>query len=349
MLYPAWRFSNSFARVTFPSLPLLKCVAAACITVACGAGAVAQSSSSDAGSISGTVLLDGGHGPASQVTVSLRSSSQQVVRRVLTDYDGRFQVAGLPNGDYEVVVEEPGCQSDLAVAKVNGAVANVEMHMKPFKPAESVASRYAVSVRELKMPDKARSEYQKGLDGIAHSDFADSLRHFNKAVEAFPSYYEAFNFIGIAEMKLGELEKAMQAFQRSIDLSEGRYAAALFGMGYTSYLQGKLQEAEGVLRRGLEVDSSSPEGYFYLGTTLFLENRIEEAEKSAREALLRKPDYAAAYIVLANVYGRRHEFREQLQALDAYLKLTPDGPSAARVKEVREVTVGILAGLKPAN
>jgi tetratricopeptide (TPR) repeat protein len=283
------------------------------------------------------------------VTVSLRSSSHQVVRRVLTDYDGRFQVIGLPNGEYEVVVEEPGCESDRAVAKVDGSVVNVEMHLKQPKPTERAASRYLVSVRELKMPDRARSEYEKGLDEMAHNDFAEGLRHFTKATEAFPSYYEAFNFIGIAEMKLGELEKAVQAFQRSIDLSEGRYAAALFGMGYTSYLQGKLKEAEDTLRRGLDIDGSSPDGYFYLGMTLFLENHIEEAEKSAREALLCKPDYAAAYIVLANVYGRRHEFHEQLQALDTYLKLTPNGPSAARVKEVRQVTLGILAGLKPAN
>jgi len=294
-------------------------------------------------------VLDGGNGPASQVTVSLRSSSQQVVRRVLTDYDGRFQMGGLSNGEYEVVVEEPGYESDRAVARVSGSVASVELHMRQFKPAENVASRYAVSVRELKMPDKARSEYQKGLDGIAHNDFAESLRHFTKAVEAFPNYYEAFNFIAIAEMKLGELEKAIQAFQKSIDLSEGRYASALFGMGYTFYLQGKLKDAEDILRRGLDIDGSSPDGYFYLGMTLFLENHIEEAERSAREALFCKPDYAAAYIVLANVYGRRHEFREQLQALDTYLKLSPNGPSAARVKEVRQVTLGILAGLKPAN
>jgi len=328
---------------------LAKCVAVAWIVALCTPAAPAQGSSNDAGGISGKVLLDGGHGPASQVTVSLLSSSHQVVRRVLTDYDGGFQVAGLPNGEYEVVVEEPGCESDRAVAKVNGSIASVEVHIKQSKPAENVPNRYAVSVRELQMPNKARSEYQKGLDGIAHNDFAESLRHFTKATQAFPNYYEAFNFIGIAKMKLGELEEAIQAFQRSIDLSGGRYAAALFGMGYTSYLQGKLKEAENTLRRGLDIDGSSPDGHFYLGMTLFLENRVEEAEKSAREALLCEPDYAAAYIVLANVYGRRHQFHEQLQALDTYLQLSPNGPSAARVKEVRQVTLGILAGLKSAN
>src|SRR2546430_11093245 len=34
-------------------------------------------------------------------------------------------------------------------------------------------------------------------------------------------------------------------------------------------------------------------------------NRPEDAEKSAREALLRKPGFARAYLVLADVHGRR--------------------------------------------
>jgi len=57
---------------------------------------------------------------------------------------------------------------------------------------------------------------------------------------------------------------------------------------------------------------------------------------------LRKPGFAWAYLVLADVHGRRGEYARQLQNLDAYLKLEPDGPASQRVREVREVVQRIV-------
>jgi hypothetical protein len=67
---------------------------------------------------------------------------------------------------------------------------------------------------------------------------------------------------------------------------------------------------------------------------LFHLNRLEEAEKSAREPLLRKPGFAWAYLMLADVHGRRGEYGMQLHDLDAYLKLEPKGPASKQVREV---------------
>jgi len=76
-------------------------------------------------------------------------------------------------------------------------------------------------------------------------------------------------------------------------------------------------------------------------------NRLDEAERSAREALLRKPNFAQAYLVLSDACGHRHEYREQLQDLDAYLKLEPNGAESEHVRKAREVVLRILAKLHP--
>lgn len=52
---------------------------------------------------------------------------------------------------------------------------------------------------------------------------------------------------------------------------------------------------------------------------------------------MRKPGFAWAYLVQADVHGRRGEYGMQLRDLDAYLKLEPDGPASKRAREVREV------------
>jgi hypothetical protein len=48
------------------------------------------------------------------------------------------------------------------------------------------------------------------------------------AANAFPNYYEAYYSIGVADLKLGRDTEAQQAFQKSIELSEGRYAPPQF-------------------------------------------------------------------------------------------------------------------------
>jgi tetratricopeptide (TPR) repeat protein len=102
-----------------------------------------------------------------------------------------------------------------------------------------------------------------------------------------------------------------------------------------------------VIRRGLEVDESLPNGYAMLGMTLLRLDRLEEAERSAHEVLLRNPNLGLAYLVLADVHVRRGEYWMQLRELDAYLKLDPTGPASVRVHQAREVALRMLGQPQP--
>jgi cytochrome c-type biogenesis protein CcmH/NrfG len=102
-----------------------------------------------------------------------------------------------------------------------------------------------------------------------------------------------------------------------------------------------------MVRRGLEKDGSSPQAYFILGVAQLRLNRLDEAESSAREALLRNPKFAEAFLLLSDVGGRRHEYRTQLQGLDTYLKLEPHGSENERVRRARELVLGLVARTRP--
>jgi len=311
--------------------------------------AKAQASSVGAtdGVISGTVLSKLDERPVEQAAVSVRSHSLGVFRSILTDYDGRFEVRGLSPGTYEVEVEQPGYESLQTKAQFEGSPVKLVLHLMASKISQPFRNNNMVSVQELKVPDKARNEYRKGLECMGKNDAAGSLGHFAKATQAYPGYFEAFYHMGAVETKLGRLTEAREAFQTAIDLSGGKYAWAEFGFGYVLYLQGKTDEAEAVLRRGLEVDENSPDGYTILGMTLLRLNRLEEAEKCARQALLHKPSFSQAYLVLADVYAHRREFRAQLQNLDAYLQLEPNGAASDLVHHAREVALRMVGEPKP--
>jgi tetratricopeptide (TPR) repeat protein len=300
------------------------------------------------GEISGTVLLEANKQPASQVAVSLRSRAAGIVRSVLTDLEGHFKVRNLPHGTYDIAVDEQGYESAQTSTELNGPSSNLVMYLKS-KSGSIRQDQYTVSVSELKIPGKAREELRRGLDRVAKNDTAGGLRHFIKATQTFPGYFEAYYHVGVAEMTLGRTDEALRAFQTAIDLSGGRYALAEFGYGYLLCQQGKPAEAEKIIRRGLEVEDASPEGYVILGETLKQLNRLDEAEKSAQEALLRNPNYPGAYLVLSDVAESRRDYQAEVRYLDTYLKLRPNGPSNAQVRQVREAAQRMLAASLPQN
>jgi len=300
------------------------------------------------GVIFGTAYLPGGE-PASQVPLSLKSHNAGIFRSILTDYEGHFEFRGLPSGTYEFSIEEQGYEPYRSTAEFDGSSLKVDLHLSALSSPPVPANAYTISARELKIPSNAHNEFNKGLERLAKKDENGSLSHFMKAVKLFPGYFEALYHQGIVQTNLGQLEKAMQAFQKAVVLSGGRYARAMFGIGYLHYLQGDEAEAETTVRRGLEVDPNSPDGYVILGMTLLHLNRLDEAEKSAREALLRDPNTANAYLILADSSARRENYLEQIQDLDAYLRLDPNGAASKRAHEVRDVAQKLLNNSRPQN
>jgi tetratricopeptide (TPR) repeat protein len=307
-------------------------------------GARAQVSNFDSGDgeISGTVLLDASKRPASHVAISLKSRVAGIFRSVLTDLEGRFRVQNLPRGTYEIAVDEEGYEAAQTSAQLDGPSSKLVLYLKS-KSGAIRQSAYTVSVRELKIPGKARDEFEKGLERLGKNDPAGSLRHFTKATQAFPGYFEAYYNIGVANAALGLFDEAMRAFQTSIDLSGGRYALAQFGYGYLLCQQGKAAEAEKIVRKGLEVEDVAPEGYVILSEALVQLNRPDEAEKSAREALLRNPGFAGTYLVLADVAASKDDYRTEAADLDIYLRLQPNGPWSEQARHHREVALRMLA------
>ena len=162
------------------------------------------------------------------------------------------------------------------------------------------------------------------------------MPHFQRAISEFAGYYEAYDRMGAADLKLWRVPEAELAFRKSIELSGGRYAHPLFALGAILDDQEKFAEAETVIRRGLDLDPDSWTGHYYLGLALFGLNRLEEAEKSIHEALLQKTDFPEAHLLLADIHSRERDYRSLLSDLNEYLKLAPNGPASGWAKALLE-------------
>jgi hypothetical protein len=167
--------------------------------------------------IFGTVFVEAGNRPIDGAIVNIRSLAGGPFVSVLTDWSGRFQVRGLDPGRYEIVVEEPGyAPTRVTLELLRGPSPPLELYLKVGNPSPVRRTDYVVSVRELRIPAKARNAFEKGLQRLAKNDAVGSRTQFVRATRAFPDYYEAYYHMGVADLRLGREEDAAQAFQKAI-------------------------------------------------------------------------------------------------------------------------------------
>jgi tetratricopeptide (TPR) repeat protein len=201
----------------------------------------------------------------------------------------------------------------------------------------------AISARELRIPAKARESFNRGTKLLAEKNSAASIPEFQRAIKAFPDFYEAYYKIGIAELNLQHQRDAQAAFEKSIELSQGRYPPPHFGLGVALCLQQQFPDAEGAIRGGLDLDPADAEGYFTLAWVLFNAARVPDAEKNARQAILLSANFAAAYLLLAQIHLRQGDTSALVSDLDAYIKLDPNDPLSTEAIAVRTQAQQLLA------
>jgi tetratricopeptide (TPR) repeat protein len=200
-----------------------------------------------------------------------------------------------------------------------------------------------VSVRDLKIPGKARNAYNKGTQRFEQRDWSGSVVEFQRAIAAYKDFYEAYYKIGLADLELQLGKEAEAAFRKSIELSEGRFAPALFGLGLTLGDAKQFDDALAFIRSGLTLEPTSARGNFTLAWVLYTSGRVVEAEQSAKQAVLYSPNFAMAHLLLAQIDRRLNHLAAMVDELDAYLRVVPEGQRSAGVRAVRDQTVRALA------
>jgi tetratricopeptide (TPR) repeat protein len=298
--------------------------------------------------IAGSVVIDGEAQPAVNAQVNVKAVGGADLATTFTDSTGRFEAPAEGGGAFIVTVEQQGYEpaEQRVDVGVEGRAPGLLITLRKLRNAPVDAAGHTVSVHELKVPGKARRAYEKGIELLQKKDAAGSLDQFKEATHAFPNYYEAYYQIGLANMELRRGNEAEQALQRAIDLSGGGYAEPEFALGALMCDRQAYADAERILRHAINVDASSWKGHLFLGQALFGQNRLAEAEKSAQEVLLRRPDIASAYIMLANIHIKKQEFILGIKDLDTFLALKPTGPTSDQARAVREAALRVVARLE---
>jgi tetratricopeptide (TPR) repeat protein len=230
------------------------------------------------------------------------------------------------------------CLALLTLPLVCSAQSDLRRNEVPASPATSSV----VSTRELRIPEKALRAFDKGTQFLATREPARSIPEFQRAIKAFPGFYEAYYKLGIAELDLQHTADAQAAFSKSIELSDSRFAPPYFALGLSLSNENQLPEAETSIRIGLGLDPDDAAGNFTLAWVLFSASRLADAEKSVRQAIQHSANFAMAYLLLAQIHRQQHNFLELVADLDVYLKIEPNGARSDAARLVRTQAQHVL-------
>jgi len=138
------------------------------------------------------------------------------------------------------------------------------------------------------------------------------------------------------------IEKAIEAYQKAVDLNPGA-AGALVNLGTIFYRQRKYREAEEHYLKAIQVDSSYPLAHYNLGNLYDEQGDLTHAEEHYAHALRLNPNYADAHFNLALLAERRGDFLKAVRHWKSYLKLDSTGTWAniarRQLDKLREATL----------
>lgn len=316
--------------------------------------------------LAGRVIIEGGAPPPEPVVVWIVCGSQSLPQ-AYTDRKGRFSFqpgcnrvpamsdasvrtaffggqAGNPLGlgrggmtlsDCWLYAELPGYQSTrlwlgMSSPLIRNSVGTIVL--SPFKGASGAS----VSLTTLTAPKRARKAYENGaraLRSVEEPDYATAIPFLERAVELHPEFAAAWEALGRARQGLGEMARAREAFERSVEI-DNRFLKPYLPLIDMAVTEKDWSALELLTDRYLAMSPGSLKIRLFNSFAALKTGNASKAEAMAEMinnagALDKWP---MSYLILAEVHSRRGEFNEAAKLYKIYLRTLPSGQYSEAVK-----------------
>jgi Tfp pilus assembly protein PilF len=183
-----------------------------------------------------------------------------------------------------------------------------------------------VSVRELRIPDKAKDKYHDGEQRAARHDVAGAQRKFSEAVEIAPDYAAAWNALGVLATEPAQAEPF---FRRAV-AADPDNAEALLNLGALLLKTGRSEEALELHRRAVAITPEDASAQAQLGINLYQLGDLTAAERALLIAKKIDPwAQARPQLFLAEIYARWGEKPRARDEIEELLARKPEAGLAS--------------------
>jgi len=195
--------------------------------------------------------------------------------------DGRAILVLSPLGDFTVVVEAPGYQTERKdVSLPTAQRAQIDIFLRRDLSAGPTG---AVPGRPVLAP-KAKEAFDKGLQALGAEKLKDAEKFVGEAMRLAPSHPDVLYARGVLYLKQGKFAAAQEALEKATQL-DPEHARAFAALGMAESDQGKYEAAIVPLEKALQLDAAVGwEAQWPLAKAFYQVGRYEEALKMSQAA-----------------------------------------------------------------
>ena len=153
--------------------------------------------------------------------------------------------------------------------------------------------------------------------------FSAVVEQTQALTEQYPEAFAVWDILGASASQIGMLDKAIEAYKKSISLKSG-YAEAYSNMGVALKDQGKLNEAIESYNKALSLKPDYAEAYSNMGNVLKDQGKLDEAIEAYKKAISLKPDYADAYSNMGLTFHDQGKLDDAIEAFNKCISLKPN-------------------------
>ncbi len=271
------------------------------------------------------------------VHVQLLSVSSTPVQDTFSRQDGYVTFHNVPMGTYRLRIDSPDIQEMVTDSFVINQNERMHMEWVHVSPKQQAANNVPgagpmVSASELNVPDKAKSEMEKGMEFFSKGDLQKAEEKLQKAIEIYPKYARAWNNLAVVRMRGNNHDGAREAFQKCVE-ADDKFTPCYLNLARFSMLEHKMPEAAAFINKGLAADPNNAEGLALLAKEELLTGDYDKALASARKVHSLPHDHLAdVHLIAGEALLHENRNAEAVQEYGLYLKEYPDSPNAAKVR-----------------
>jgi tetratricopeptide (TPR) repeat protein len=232
-------------------------------------------------------VLDAQKAPVAGVAVRLLDAATSRTYQAKTNAKGVYKVAGLPHGVYTVTFSRDGYTSFTDEWKLEAQQSTMKRidvpdvvlasqaqaaHAEQLKEAEEGVQKASEKIRvgdfdgaaALLEPVLARNPadvnalFYTGLARAGKQQYREAVKSLIRVTELQPAFPGAWLELGICHGKLGDVEKALSAYDKNLQLDPAS-TAALYNSGLLLFNANRVEEALARFEQGIALKPTDPD------------------------------------------------------------------------------------------
>ena len=207
---------------------------------------------------------------AMQIRVQLQDAQGVPLQETAPRSDGKVTLRVCSRATYRVRVTgadiEESAADDVQPGRGDRMMTIVLRH-KGSKQ-KSKAGKGTIAVNRLRVPKKAQKELEQGDRELAKGNLQKARYDFERAIEIYPSYDQAYNNLGVVLMQSGDREAGREAFEKAVALND-HFARAYVNLAKIAFDDRQYSKACDLVRKSLSSEPLNPGALFVAAEASF--------------------------------------------------------------------------------